>query len=480
MRVELFRRMFRILRHDVFAFGKAFGFPEPTWQQKKVLTKVNETQGDPTYLAVKSGQGVGKTTTEAWIAAWRTFRTYGAPTYVTAPTMRQVKDVFIKELRVNLDNAEPGLADFWDVQTTRALLFGHKDWGVIGLSASRAENFQGYHHQNMSFVVDEASGVDADIIETIMGTLSQRKPDGSPGDRFCMLCGNPNTRDCAFFLCFTYDRESWTGFTFNSEDSPLVDQENIRRMAELYGRDSDVYRVRVLGEFPLQDPRCVMNSDDLEACTRNDPVDCAASQRYLDLMHRFMPRKAISLDFARYGDDRSIIMRRSGLAVVEMHGFAKTEPDVVVARAFESQKRANWKNKDMVYIADADGLGQGVMHIFHRGRKEVMEFHNGGRPHDGQTYYDAATEAMFEMAHLVKQRAIYIPDDKQLIRELSTRQYATASGVRGAGRIKLESKEDFIRRTGESSPDKGDAAMMLFYPYANPSVSVAMRRRRKR
>lgn len=480
MRVALFERMFRILRHNIFAFGKAFGFPEPTWQQRKVLKEINESQGDPTYISLKSGQGVGKTAMECWVAAWRAFRSYGAPTYVTAPTMRQVKDVFIKELRINLERAEPGLCDFWDIQTTRALLFGHKDWGVIGLSASRAENFQGYHHENMSFVVDEASGVEADIIETIMGTLSQVRPDGSPGDRFCLLCGNPNTRDCAFFLCFTYDRENWSCYTFNAEESPIVDKENLRRLAELYGRDSDVYRVRVLGEFPLQDPRCVMNSDDLEACSENDPVACAADPKYLDLLHEFMPRKALALDFARYGNDYSVIMRRSGLAVVEMTSFAKTEPDVVVARAFEMQKRAGWPNHACTYIADADGMGQGAMHIFYRGDKQVMEFHNNGKPYDSRTYYDRATEAMFELAHLVKQRAVFIPKDRQLIKELSTRQYATASGVRGGGRLRLESKEDYTRRTGESSPDRGDAAMMLFYPFAAPKPNVAMKQRRRR
>ena len=85
--------------------------------------------------------------------------------------------------------------------------------------------------------------------------------------------------------------------------------------------------------------------------------------------------------------------------------------------------------------------------------------------------------AMFELAVLAKARCMHIPNDRMLIKELSTRQYHMAGGKLGKGRVKLESKEDFTRRTGENSPDRGDALCMAFYPYAHGSAKVAMRRR---
>lgn len=475
---DTFESLYRLLRTDVIRFGYAAGWfakdRPPTWQQKAALDEINAAQGQPFYGGIKSGQGVGKTSLESLVAAWRAFRSFGAPTYVTAPTMRQVKDVFIKELRLSLERGDPVIAKLWDIQATRALLFGKKDWGVIGLSATRPENFQGYHHPNMSFIADEASGVAREIIETIFGTLTN-------DDRFFLACGNPNTRDCAFFDFFGAMRDTFQMLlTFNAEESPIVNQENVRRLAEIYGRNSDIYRVRVLGEFPLQDPKCIMSSDDLEACARNDLVECVAGPQVRDLMPAQMRLRQFGLDFARYGGDRNVIVRRSGLAVVEMESFSRAEPADTVARAFAMQARAGWAEDDTYYVADADGIGQGVLKTFYDARKQIHEFHSAGTAYKSDTYYDTMTEAMFELAQLVKLRAVCIPNDPELIRELSTRQYAAADGVRGRGRLKIESKEMYTKRTKEVSPDKGDACAMAFYPFAFGRAVVAAREARGR
>jgi len=479
MSLESFESLYRTLRMSLFAFLRAAGWPEPTHQQRPIYEDVNRAviRNEPYYGAVKSGQGVGKTNLEAGVAAWRSWRCFGAPTYVTAPTMRQCKDVFLKELRLNLERGDPAISGFFDVQATRALIGGKRDWGIICLATTKAENFQGIHHDHMTIEADEGSGVPREIFETIFGTLSQVLKDGRPGDRCFLTCGNPNLRDCAFFDFFNKMRARFTTYTLNAEESPIVDQENVRRIIELYGRDSDVYRVRVLGEFPLQDPNCVMNSDDLEACTRVDMLNAAAGLDCLQHMPKHMPMCAIGIDFARYGDDRSVIYRRSGLAIVETAVFSKTEPDVVVAKAFEMQKRAGWRDSECHYVCDADGMGQGIMSLFYRANKRIHEFHNGGRAYNSGTYYDAMTEAMFEMAALSKLRTLHIPDDPFLIQELSTRQYHIAGGVRGGGKIKLESKEEYKRRMGEGSPDKADAAAMVFYPYVFTGARVAIRER---
>lgn len=468
--LKQYRRLFHFLRNDIFKFGRAFGFPEPSPQQREVLEEIQKNLGNPTFLAVKSGQGVGKTAMETWIGAFRAFRSFMAPTYVTAPTMRQVRDAYIKELSQHLEKADPALKEIWDVQTTRATLFGFRDWGIIGLSANRAENFAGLHHPHMSFIADEGSGIERDIIETIFGTLTNH-------DRLFLTCGNPTRRDCSFFDFFSSMANYFTAlFTFNCEDAPdfIVDKTNLRRMEEIYGRDSDVYRVRVLGEFPTQDPNSVMNSDDLFKCAEVDVV--TALNNFTKYANKSMQRRQFGIDFARFGSDRSVIYRRSGLALVEAATFAKTEPDVVVARAFEMQKRAGWEDKQCVYVPDAGGMGQGIMHVFYRAHKQVTEFHNGGTAYDSKVYFDRMTEAMFELAELVKHHAISIPKDPHLIRELSTRQYFIAGGKNGKGRIKLESKDEYLRRGGgEESPDRADACALAYYPYVFTGARVAKR-----
>ena len=195
MSLQTFERLYRSLRMNVFSFLKAAGWPEPTEQQREVLIEINRAvvRGEKFYGCVKSGQGVGKTNLESGVALWRAFRAFGAPTYVTAPTMRQCKDVFLKELRMNLENGDPSLRAMIEVQSTRAVICGMKDWGVIAVTATKPENFQGLHHPHMSIIADEGSGIEREIFETILGTLSQGGKK-QVGDAFFLTCGNPNTR----------------------------------------------------------------------------------------------------------------------------------------------------------------------------------------------------------------------------------------------------------------------------------------------
>ena len=72
-----------------------------------------------------------------------------------------------------------------------------------------------------------------------------------------------------------------------------------------------------------------------------------------------------------------------------------------------------------------------------------------------------------------------IPDDPQLMTELSSRQYSYDS----RGRRKIESKDDYKKRNG-SSPDKADGLLLTFfqgYGVTFPdeiTSSLAERRRR--
>lgn len=455
-RSHAFLDFYESIQNDIFKFCQAMRFT-PTAQQVPILEAV---QRGETHVGCKSGQGPGKTTLSVIIGLWRAFRRFGALTVVTAPTMRQAKEVWLAEARARISKADPEIQRFFEVRATEIEIMGIEDWGVKLASASKPENMQGWHNDFLTFIVDEASGVARTIIETILGTLTNR-------DKLMMQIGNPNTRDSSFFDCFHRDRKKWWVYTMNAEESPLVDKANIRRMEELYGRNSDVFRVRVLGEFPLQDPMCVMNSDDLEACSANRMVDCSILG-FHDILkddptktYHLYPNlmKQISSDFARFGDDMSVTFRRSGMAIVEQKYYAKVDPSIVVGDSFVMQDRSAWRNSDCLYVVDAGGMGQGLMHHYYNQKKRVVEFHSEGVPANPEIFHDAITEAMFNLGELVKSRRIYLPDDPELVAQLSTRQY----NMTLKSKIKLESKKEYKDRMQTGSPDKADAAAMVFY-----------------
>lgn len=434
------------IRENIFTFCEAMNFT-PTWQQAKVLELVQ--QGHK-RIAVKSGQGLGKTAVSVIVGLWRSIRAFNALTVVTAPTMRQAKQVWLAEARRMLEKADPIIQKFVEATKSAVNVAGRTDWGVKLITATKSENAQGIHQDNLTFIAEEASGIQRDLIEQIEGTLSNE-------DALFLMIGNPNTRDCAFFDCFNNQRHRWATLTLNTEESPLVSKENINYLSEKYGVDSDVYRIRVKGEFPLQDPNCVISSEDVEACTETDPYPLMLLPRN----DSDSPAKQFGLDFARFGADESVIYRRSGLAIVEWETYAHKEPSHVVERAFRMQSDAGWRDEDCWYVADAGGMGQGVMSKFHDASKNTLEFHNNGKA-SHQDYDNKITEGWFLIAGLVKKRKLWLPKDNRLIQQLSGRQYHTTK----AGKLILESKDDYKKRSTDEvggSPDRADALVLCYY-----------------
>ncbi|MFG0318398.1 MAG: hypothetical protein ACF8XB_14085 [Planctomycetota bacterium JB042] len=453
-----FEPLYREIRDDIFAFCRAMNF-EPTWQQRQVLELVQHETLAPvserkTRVATKSGQGPGKTTVSVIVGLWRALQSVDALTVVTAPSMRQCKDVWLAEARRLMMEADPLLQRFIEVTKSRVVIAGRSDWGCWTVTASRPEAAQGYHQEDLTFIVEEASGVDREFIEQIKGTLS------NPNALLFMI-GNPNTRDCAFFDCFNSLRDQWHTLTFNAEDTArdyphIVSPDRNRSLEIEYGRQSDVYRVRVLGEFPHSDPNCVISSEDLEACTLLNMYQLATAMRKVGRNQEVA--KQFGIDFARYGSDESVVYRRLGNAIVESAHFSKTDPADVVDRAYRMQLEAHWRDRSCWYVADATGMGQGIMHKFHRARKQTYEFVNNSRAFNSREFENRITEAWFDFARRVRAREVYIPRDNRLIQQLSTRQYFTNK----KGQLVLEKKDDYMKR-GFDSPDRADACVMAFY-----------------
>jgi len=442
-----FVRFYNATRNNIFLFCQALNF-SPTPQQVGPLrhiqgmTEAVVPADRSRYMAIKSGQGCGKTAVVAIIALWRAWRNTGALSVVTAPTMRQCKEVFLAELRAQLKKASMDVQKFFEVRATEVEILGIEDWGIKTVTAVTSEAMSGWHNEWLTFIFDEAAGATRPIHETILGTLTNV-------DKLYVKIGNPNIRDCPFFDCFNMLRDKWTTFTFNSEDTKLVAKSNIQRLEETYGRESDVFRVRVLGEFPLQDPTCVMGSDDLEACTRNSMVAAARLSRV----------KQFGIDFAQFGDDDSLIYRRSGLSIVEWKTFTKARVDRVIATAFEMQRIAGWSDEECTYVPDFVGMGDGAGHHFYNAGKNVFEFKANRTAAASRQYHDMVTEAFFGMAELVRKRLPHIPDDPELIKELSTRQYYLTL----KGKLKIESKKEYKKRVQAGSPDRADGCVQCFY-----------------
>lgn len=451
--VREFRELHAKISSDIFFLCKLFNF-QPTFQQAEVLQAV---QDGHKRIAVKSGQGVGKSSMSVIVGLWKGLRSYKAMVVVTAPTMKQCRDIWLKEARLMLSRADPLLNKLINITKTKVEFFGDSDWGVFTVTASREENAQGYHEDTLTVIAEEASGIPPEIITTFKGTLTN-------DDSLLLLIGNPNSRDCEFFNCFNRQRHEWKCITFNAEETGEAYKHTpfgagiLKRneaLAKEFGRDSNVYRVRVLGEFPHTDPNTVMSSEEIEYCLGD------ADKMY---KHALVKRqngekiKQFGLDFARFGGDENVFFRRQGNSIVEWKYFVHTEPKHLVNYVFMCQKQAGWSDDDTIFVPDANGMGEGMMIEFHERGKRVIEFKAQMKPADDQ-YDNIITEAWFNMRKLIRAKNCYIPNDNQLIQQLSGRQYFMTN----KGKIAIESKDDYKKRHENQSPDRADALVMAFY-----------------
>lgn len=455
-----FGEVYEHIASDIFKFAQAMRFT-PTWQQEQLLGVVQ--RGDP-QVAVRSGQGPGKTTASVIVGLWRSIRAENALTVLTAPTMRQCNEVWLAEARRLLTQADPSLQRLIEITRTKVVIAGRPDWGVKTVTATKEENAQGFHERNMTIICEEASGIPRGLIEQFKGTAS------NPECLFLQI-GNPNTRDSAFFDCFSRDRARWTCLHWNAEETPAsewFDPARNRKLEVEFGRDSDVYRIRVLGEFPSQDPNCVLSSELIERAMDRKNLIPAARRRRPD----GKPIKQFGMDFARYGGDENTLFRRSGDAVVEWERFAHREPGDIVERAFAMQANAAWTDDETWYVPDAGGIGQGVLKMFYDRSKRVVEFHNGGKAVHSTVYDNRITEAWFNLARKVKDSYCYFPYDPILLNQLANRQYFTTK----KGKLILESKDEYMKR-GHDSPDRADGLVLTFYDEVEAAAHLAVKGR---
>lgn len=454
-----FEPFYESISGNIFKFCEALNF-KPTWQQRQFFELV---QRGCKRIAIKSGQGPGKTTSSCIVGLWRALRNPDAMVIVTAPTMRQCTTVWLTELRRLMKKADPQLQRFIKITNTKVLIAGCEEWGVKTVTATNPEAAQGLHETNMTVICEEASGIERKLIEQFEGTTS------GPNNIMIQI-GNPNTNDCAFKDCFSIMRDFWACLTFNAEDTArdypfLISQENLDYLAHKYGRDSDVYRVRVLGEFPRSDPRCVMSIEDAEACTRTSKLAMAKVKRYLRGI--WTPAKQFGIDYARYGGDESVLVRRAGQAMMNMETFNHTEPEDVIARSFALQSQVGWSNDQTWFVSDATGMGQGLQNNFRKANKTWMEFHNHGV--SGSVEFDnKITEAWFHLAQLAKDRECHLINDARLLQQLTSRQYHLTK----SSKLIVESKDEFEKR-GFDSPDRADATVMSFYENLTAGAKVA-------
>lgn len=407
-------------------------------------------------VSVRSGQGVGKTGLEAAIVIWYLCTRPFPKVIATAPSMNQLYDVLWAEISKWLSTSK--VKNLLEWTKTKVYMKGESErWWATARTAVRPENMQGFHEDYMLFVVDEASGIADPIMEAILGTLSGY-------ENKLLMCGNPTRTAGTFYDSHNSDRDLYRTYKVSSMDSSRTSKENIAMLLKKYGKDSDVARVRVFGEFPKGESDSLIS---LEVAER--AVESIVSIDNSYTLH-------LGVDVARYGDDKTIIAPRIGGRVLKLQDYSKKDTMETAGNVLRTAKALKDKypqvNKVIIKIDD-DGLGAGVTDRLREVNRQqklgyiIIPVKNGAKAKEDDKYNKKITEMWDLMRERLDQNfsnflqgeedIIEIPNDPTLIKQLSNRKYTVDSN----GKLAIEDKQQYKKRTGES-PDRADAVLLSF------------------
>ena len=169
-------------------------------------------------------------------------------------------------------------------------------------------------------------------------------------------------------------------------------------------------------------------------------------------------RLVIGVDPARFGDDRTCIIRRKGRVAFGLESYSKKDTMEVVGIVHQIIK----DEKPAKVFVDIGGLGAGIVdRLFEFGCRDVVVGVNAGsKPLNGRIYANKRAEMWGVLREWLHDEPCQVPNNDALHSDICGIRYKIDSN----SRLQMERKEDMKKR-GIRSPDSADALCLTFaYP----------------
>lgn len=411
-----------------------------TDQQRQVLRDIDNGYKN---ISVKSGHGTGKTTIMSWVILWVGFFKYDAKIPITAPTSAQLTRLLLPEVKKWQKNLPSELKNSVEVLTDR-ITFSNDNFGIPRTARKgESEGLQGFHATFLLWIVDEASGVSDEVFEVIEGSLTGE-------DYLRIYMANPTRTVGEFYDTHNKSKKQWRTHTFNAEKSENVSKDSIERKKDKYGEDSDAYRVRVLGEFPLTNTDALFTANEIWGAMRLKPEDVDRTGTF-----------TYACDVARFGTDKSVRSKKRGYDIYDLKEYAgldTMEYANIIANDIDNES----KDPDAVFV-DTIGVGAGVMdRLSEKGFKSI-DANVAMKADEIDKYVNKRAEMYFNLRDFIRKGG-RIPYDEELAEEL---QVITYSYSENNGKILLMKKAETKEELGRS-PDKSDSVALHFFSKVRP------------
>jgi phage terminase large subunit len=426
----------RMYRDNPVLFAKeVLGVDLDVWQADVMMAVARGER----RISIRSGHGVGKSTTVAIACIWYLLTRYPVKIVITAPTSAQLFDALFAEIKRWVNQLPDQLQELLNVKSDRIEIKAAPETGFISARTSRAESpeaLQGIHADNVLLIADEASGVPEAVFEAAAGSMSGEEAS-------TILLGNPTRSSGFFFDTHNRLKDQWWTRRVSCVDSPRVSKAYVEEMKQRYGEDSNAYRVRVLGEFPLSDDDTVI------------PMHLIDAAMHRDLVEDDKAPAIWALDVARFGTDRSALAKRRGQVISEVKRWAGLDLMQLTGAVVAEYQAQPTHLRPMEILVDSIGLGSGVVDRLRELKLPARGINVSESPSMKGTYVNLRAELWFATKAWLEQRGCKLPKDEDLMAELAGPRFRFSS----SGKMQIEGKDE-MRKRGLRSPDLADAVCL--------------------
>ena len=463
-------------RDDPVAFFREVLGVEPWAKQIEIIESIR----DHKRVTVRSGHKVSKSHTACGVALWFYCSFEDARVAMTSTTARQVTDVLWRQLSMMFRRAgvcidckkenegkdiddetrivapcpHSAIIDGKLAETPGTGLRSENFREIKGFTAGEAEAMAGTSAPNLLYIVDEASGIRAEIFEAIEGNRAG-------GARIAMF-SNPTKTSGEFYDSHNSKSDFYRCIHVSSEDTPnvqygdddpraipgLASREWVDEKEKEWGKDSPMYKVRVKGDF------CELEEGKIFS------VDMIAEAENRDITGE--GRLYIGLDVAGSGPmaDEIIWTPRRGLEAFEQHARRGMSKVAMLAETISVCKRYKHRREVPVVVMDRDGKeGSEAFGVFTAyvattpsPEFELVGVRSSDKAHRTPIVYDRMRDELANVLLEWFKSGGSIHADARLARELHVLEWREKTD----GKVKITPKKEIKKEIGRS-PDRYDS-----------------------
>jgi hypothetical protein len=330
-----------------------------------------------------------------------------------------------------------------------------RSWSKTATPEEQGRTLSGLHAKYVLVLVDESGG-----IHMAVGRACDQIFSTGPLFAKIVQSGNPNSLEGMLYAAATTLRDQWHVIRITGDpDDPeaWVHSPRVKRtlgdaplkwaqqQIAAYGRENPWVMSSILGQFPPSSINALLSVDEVDA----------AMKRYLRPDAYDWAQKRLGVDVARYGDDRTVIFPRQGLASfmpIVLRHKRDSAVSVDIANRVMGAKAAFGSE---VELFDATGgWAAGAVDILRAQGLGPIDVQFAAPAIDPR-YANRRAEIWFALAAWVQSGGA-LPPLPELVAELTSPTY-----VFHKGKFLLEDKDLVKKRIGRS-PDLADALALTF------------------